>query len=192
MASASATRTLEDIFTCCLCFEPYNTTVNIPKALPCQHTFCIPCLDKFICVVNENGEEPQCPICKARFSVPTEGARKLPTNLSVQQMIELKLHQATSPQHSAVKSGMNLKHHTCKEHAGKHVIMVCVECEIEFCIDCVKVLHASKNSKHQLEDIEKYLLNYKNEFERLKKRSQKLPELYDKLKKQQIKAWETP
>ena len=60
MAMASATRKLKDIFTCCLCFEEYNTTVNIPKGLPCQHTFCAPCLDKFICVTDKNGGEPQC------------------------------------------------------------------------------------------------------------------------------------
>ena len=183
MATASATRTLENIFTCCLCFEPYNTTENIPKALPCQHTFCAPCLNKLICAVNENGEEPQCPKCKAGFSVPREGARKLPTNLSVQQMIELKMHQATPPLDSVEKPGVILTHRTCEEHAGKHVIMVCVECEIEFCIDCMKTLHMSKHSKHALEDIETYLSNYKNYFERLKKCSQMLPDRYHQAQK---------
>ena len=183
MASARAKETLAYIFTCCLCFETYNTTVNIPKALPCLHTFCAPCLDKFICAVNENGEELQCPTCKAGFSVPKEGARKLPTNLSVQQMIELKMHQATPPQDGEGKPGVNLKHYTCKEHAGKQVMMVCVECEIELCTDCVKVLHKTKHNKHELEDTETYLLTCKQKIERLKKGSQKLPERHDQAKK---------
>ena len=183
MATASTTRILEDIFTCCLCFEPYNTNVNIPKGLPCQHTFCAPCLDKLIRAIHENDEEPQCPTCKARFSVPKEGARKLPTNLTVQQMIELKMHQAAPTQDSVGKPEVKLKHHTCKEHPYKHVIMVCVECETEFCMDCVKALHKSNHSKHELEDIEIYLSNYKNEFQKLKLRSQNLPELYDQAQK---------
>ena len=157
--------------------------MNIPKGLPCQHTFCAPCLDKFIHTVNENGEEPQCPKCKAGFSVPKEGARKLPTNLSVQDMIELKMHQAMLPQDSMGKPAVILKHYTCKEHAGKHAIMVCIACEIELCTDCVKVLHKSKHRKHELEDIETYLSNYRNDFERLKERSQRLPKLYDQAKK---------
>ena len=153
--------------------------MNIPKGLPCQHTFCAPCLDKFIRAVDDNGEEPQCPKCKAGFFVPKGGARKLPTNFSVQEMIELKLHQETPLQHSARKPVEKSKHSTCVQHAGKRVIMVCMECEIELCVDCMKSLHKSKHSKHALEDIETYLSNYKNEFERLKERSQKLPNLYD-------------
>ena len=166
IATASSTRSLEDILTCCLCFYLYNTSVNIPKALPCQHTFCIPCLDKFICMVNENNEEPQCPKCKAGFSVPKEGARKLPTNLTVQELIELKLYQAKLPLVSVGKLGVSLTHHTCQEHTGNHVIMVCVECEIELCIDCMKALHKSVHSKY--EDIETYLSNYKTILKYLK------------------------
>ena len=177
MAAASVTRRLDDIFTCCLCLQLYNTTGNIPKGLPCQHTFCSPCLDTLICAGNGNVEEPRCPTCRTGFAVPKEGASTLPTNFTVQELIELKMHQATPPQDSVGNPGVNLKHYTCKEHAGKHVIMVCVECEIELCTDCVKSLHKSKHSKHELEDLETYLLNCKNEFEKLNKRSQKLPEL---------------
>ena len=184
MAIASAKRTLEDIFTSCLCFEPYNTTVNIPKALPCQHTFCAPCLDKFICAVNENGEEPQCPKCKVEFSVSRERARELPTNLTVQELIELKMYQATPPQDIAQKPGENLKHLTYKEHKSNHVIMVCMECEIGFCIDCIKALHKSKHSKYTLEDIDAYLLIYKNDFQRLKIVHKSIQNFMINLKKQ--------
>ena len=183
MATSSTTRKLEDIFTCCLCFEQYNTTVNIPKALPCQHTFCAPCLDKFTREVDENGEEPQCPKCKAGFIVPRGGARELPTNFSVQDMIELKLHQETPPQDSARKSKEEAQHFTCNEHVDRCVIMVCLKCEIGLCIDCIKTLNKSEHNEHAREDIESYLSSYKDALNALKVNSDMLPALYDRAQK---------
>ena len=183
MATTRPNRNLEDIITCCLCFEQYDTTVNIPKALPCLHTFCAPCVDNYIRAVDDNGQEPKCPKCQREFSIPKGGAGELPTNFSVQDMIQLSLHREARPQNSLHKSREKVKHFTCKEHIDRHVIMVCLNCEIGLCIDCMKTLHKSVHNEHAREDIETYLSSYKKAVDALKVGSVMLPELIDKAQK---------
>ena len=182
MATASANRKLEDIITCCLCFEKYDTIAILPKALPCLHTFYAPCLDKHIRAVDENGQEPRCPKCQREFSIPKGGATGLPTNFSVQDMIDLNLHEK-QPQNTLSKSREDPKHSLCKEHIDRHVIMVCMDCETGLCIDCMKTLNKSKHKEHTLEDFETYLSKYEEAIKELKAHSDELPELYDKAKK---------
>ena len=183
MATARPSRKLEDIFTCCLCFEQYDITVNIPKGLPCQHTFCAPCLDKHIRAVGDNCQEPKCPKCQREFLIPKGGAGELPTNLSVQDMMELNLHQEARLQDSLQKA-KDVKHFNCKEHVDRHVIMVCLKCEVGLCINCMKTIHKSDHIEHDREDIETYLSNYKKAVDALKEGSGKLPELIHQAEKE--------
>ena len=183
MASSSLNRKLDDIITCCLCFEQYNTAVNTPKGLPCQHTFCAPCLNNHIRAANENGQKPKCPKCKAGFHVPRGGARDMPTIFSVQDIIDLNLHQEMPPHDSVEISARKLEQSSCKSHINRHIIAVCVECELGLCIDCMKSLNKSAHNKHTLDDIETYLSNYQDAIKALKARSNELPERYDQSQK---------
>ena len=177
MAAARTKRKLEDIFNCCLCCEPYDTSRNIPKVLPCVHTFCALCLDKIIQVAGDNGQNPGCPKCRLEFSTRSEGARKLPTNFVIQDMIELNLHHEVPPKRSRQR-----KLPTCKTHPNKELILVCMKCEVGLCVNCVKTLSESEHSNHKLEDIETYLSAYKEVLAELTKRSSQLPERYERAK----------
>ena len=182
MAAANTNKTLEDIFSCSLCCQQYDICVNIPKNL-CAHTFCVLCLDKVITEAYDNDLTPKCPKCKAEFSTPNGGASKLPTNLSVHDMIQLNLHQQISPEDRAdvtpERGDGNLK---CETHRTSYVVMVCLKCEVGLCTKCIKTLTKSGHSKHVLEDIDTYLSNYKDILDELAKRSNHLPERYDNSK----------
>ena len=92
MATSSSSQ-LEDI-TCCLCFEHFNHTDKAPKFQPCVHTFCQACLEQL--VQTNIGLKLRCPICRTEFTVPKDGAKSLPSNLAVKQLLD-NLPQVTAP-----------------------------------------------------------------------------------------------
>ena len=66
---------LSKIKECPICMQSFKT----PKALPCLHTFCLDCLEKY-----GQDEIPSdkmsCPVCRQTFVITEEGFDKLPTN----------------------------------------------------------------------------------------------------------------
>ena len=67
----------EDFLNCLICTEPYEN----PKVLPCHHTFCTGCLDRYFETVQQEGtQEPgtlPCPVCRRVVNVPTAGVQGL-------------------------------------------------------------------------------------------------------------------
>jgi tripartite motif-containing protein 56 len=57
-----------EITNCAICLE----TLNIPKYLPCLHTFCENCIASHISTSFEKGNTASfdCPICRTSVSVP--------------------------------------------------------------------------------------------------------------------------
>ena len=64
---------------CAVCLEIYND----PKALPCQHTFCLSCIHQTL-----RGNTLQCPSCKNFHKVPNGGPEEFPNNYTLLPMIE--------------------------------------------------------------------------------------------------------
>ena len=131
---------------CCLCFELYNTTQKVPKALPCQHTFCAPCLDKYMQTADENGQEYKCPMCKEKFASPclVRGVSDLRTNFSVMDMLELKI--------SGEKN--NNEYPRCDLHLGKQSMFLCMDCFVGLCAECLKFLSKGAHCEHTIEETE--------------------------------------
>ena len=148
-ATNTAKRKLEDILTCCLCFELYNSTQKVPKALPCQHTFCAPCLDKYMETADEHGEEYKCPMCKGKFVLPHQGACDLPTNFVAFDLLELHALQETSS-----KERNKEEYPKCDIHTDKQSMCVCMDCIVRLCAQCMKSLSKDGRCEHTLEKIE--------------------------------------
>ena len=149
MTAVGTKKKLEDILTCCLCYELYNTTEKVPKALPCLHTFCAPCLDKHMQTADENGEEYKCPMCKGKFVLPHQGACDLPTNFIAFDLLELKILQETSSKERN-KQGYPM----CDIHTDKQSMFVCMDCCVGLCAQCIKSLSKGAHREHTLEEIE--------------------------------------
>ena len=88
---ASADHVLKHL-TCCICLEVYN----VPKTLPCLHSFCEACLQGHILraelIHSENGEYFECPLCRAKtYSVKevpkTQWAKSFPTNHGIVSLL---------------------------------------------------------------------------------------------------------
>lgn len=70
-------RIKEDHLTCTICFQTFLK----PKALPCLHTFCEGCLQDYVSGRNFDADGAfDCPICRARVQIPSEGIRGFPDN----------------------------------------------------------------------------------------------------------------
>ncbi|KAL4216932.1 Zinc ion binding [Mactra antiquata] len=68
---------------CPVCFEQFTT----PKVLPCQHTFCLRCLETNH-NTNGGGNRVSCPECRAQHQIPSNGISGFPTSVTVQRLIE--------------------------------------------------------------------------------------------------------
>ena len=78
MATAFINKMLE----CPICLEEYCQ----PKALPCQHTFCLePCLKD---LVNSEKNNIECPICRKIHDLPSGGVEKFPNNFTMLELLE--------------------------------------------------------------------------------------------------------
>jgi hypothetical protein len=131
-----------DVTTCSICLQPFN----IPKYLPCLHTFCQSCISTYIASFLERGEKTsiECPVCKVSVSAPEDQctaedwAQRLPLNsLLVGLMEKHKLHRpekiCMSCERLQVKSTA-----TC----------ICVECSDALCSNCEKSHKSNKSSSH--------------------------------------------
>ena len=48
----ATTNNEEDFITCGVCFLEYDEEIRKPKFLPCSHTFCLPCLQVKVSILN--------------------------------------------------------------------------------------------------------------------------------------------
>ena len=62
-----------DLTVCGICLS----LIDNPKVLPCLHTFCCGCLEKW---TEEQFDNVKCPVCKESVVLPPEGVSGLRTN----------------------------------------------------------------------------------------------------------------
>lgn len=90
----------EQFLRCSVCQESFNEMKRPPKSLPCNHTFCVPCLTQIF-----NHAQPQsrrnllwadealdgplkCPTCRVEIFVSKNKIKDLPNDHRVVQMID--------------------------------------------------------------------------------------------------------
>ncbi|ELU13192.1 hypothetical protein CAPTEDRAFT_94102, partial [Capitella teleta] len=76
------------LVTCDICTEVFRQ----PKVLPCQHTFCFECLQKFCENCNKHRiyriTSFPCPSCRKLIHLPAGGIQQLPNDFRVAQICE--------------------------------------------------------------------------------------------------------
>ena len=80
----------EEVMNCSICCEPFEN----PKVLPCHHTFCTACLEKYFHSYQQDGTQPPgtfpCPVCRSVISVDAEsGLEALTEGAPSEQIQEL-------------------------------------------------------------------------------------------------------
>ena len=83
MASSSslAETILENFLKCRVCLDPYSD----PRALRCQHGFCLKCLEGLV-ASRQDKSTIVCPTCRKKSKVPKDGVKKLPAHFFVSSL----------------------------------------------------------------------------------------------------------
>ena len=106
---------------CPACLSPYQ----VPKLLPCLHTFCQKCLQR--CseeLEDKEGKKIKCPLCRSECDVPTGG-------------VDGFLHDLSIPVVSQKESDEVLQCSLCVEK--NTAVSQCVECQALICSKCVDI-----------------------------------------------------
>ncbi|XP_076468365.1 uncharacterized protein LOC143299117 [Babylonia areolata] len=127
----------DDFLTCPLCLQLYTDA----KILPCQHTFCCGCLQKYLDHNTFLQWQCVCPICKKTSTVKEGDVTKLPNNYLILGLLQfVKSNNA---------DGQGTNHGLPTERPGAECPL-CEEtrqCE-DFCLDCQVWLCASCKRSH--------------------------------------------
>ncbi|XP_070553605.1 E3 ubiquitin-protein ligase TRIM56-like [Ptychodera flava] len=143
MATAAVPDKLEDEFLSCpLCHDKMSD----PKTLDCLHSFCSPCLAKYVEVSKRNVREAaKCPVCHEPFVLPASGVEGLEDNVFVAGIFDtLKVY------HECLKSQSEIPCSGCDRNIASLSLSYCLQCGSFLCADCVKHHQRMKATKeHQ-------------------------------------------
>ncbi|XP_052059699.1 E3 ubiquitin-protein ligase TRIM56-like [Mytilus californianus] len=138
-----------DITTCGICLEKFN----IPKYLPCLHTFCERCIQTYISSKFEkrHTQSIHCPVCRTNVTSPNENysseewAKALPLNFLIAGLLQRE--KVESPQKQCM---------VCERMENKSdAIFICFDCSDLLCDNCCKHHKANKyTADHEINPIE--------------------------------------
>ena len=121
---SSAVRKLEEQLTCPVCLDLYTN----PKTLPCLHSFCEACIERF--PQDKEGETYyiSCPTCRHRTELPGGGAGAFPVAFTLNNFKEV---------HSLLKKVSDPQQVTCDNCNAANATGYCKECSQFFCTECI-------------------------------------------------------
>ena len=124
---------LKDLLSCHVCKKRYND----PRMLPCQHNFCLKCLESKPLEQRDGRCMICCPVCEKPQELPKEGVTELPLSLILAQLC------------TAMESEEKKEENTCKTHDRLRDYF-CEECETVMCPFCADADHDGPNHSKQL------------------------------------------
>lgn len=119
---APAKQNYEDLVSCSVCLDLFDgaNTIKQPKILPCQHTYCVECINHWM---HSAGGKFDCPACKFKID-NLKNASDLPTSRIVLQLLE--------------KESLNYQGYaSCPCCRQIRNLEVCFECNLPLCAQCV-------------------------------------------------------
>jgi len=143
-SSGASSIQIRDITSCSICLDTFKE----PKVLPCIHTFCLHCLEKY-CKDNDPGDNKSCPICRKDFSIPLDGIRGLHNNFFMDQLLQVNEPTNTDGrQQSHIDSPCEL----CSDSEVECcAALYCIDCDQHFCDRCSMIHKKIKDFKsHQV------------------------------------------
>ena len=131
----------ESRFECSLCLDRFAD----PRILPCIHTFCRNCLEKYLTEkygAANPGTAFECPLCRAKHILPSGGIGGIQKNFYLE---------------APVRSQFPL----CDTHPDEDLRFYCRNCDAAICRDCKVVSHES----HTADLIKSLFAEVKSNFE---------------------------
>jgi len=148
---------LEEEVNCPLCMDIFSD----PKKLPCDHCFCLKCLQKLVLRSQEEGSL-SCPVCRNTTPLEVSDASQFPTAHQVNRLKDIyqitlqeKPTETETPSDTEDPSSSS-QLPSCQLHASQPLALYCETCRRKVCRDCVLTLCVPhKHTSGFLEDMEK-------------------------------------
>ncbi|XP_071836538.1 uncharacterized protein [Apostichopus japonicus] len=119
----------EDFLSCSICMNQFKS----PKMLPCIHSFCKECIEKY--AAKQDGNEVPCPTCRKVCTLPEAGVNGLQNNVHLINLAEK----------------VNLLEKLTSKEKRASVCDSCKNPEVEaFCFDCNFVICSKCKGHHAL------------------------------------------
>ena len=129
---------LEEQLTCPVCLDLYTN----PKTLPCLHSFCEACIERFPQDKESETYYLSCPTCRHRTELPGGGAGAFPVAFTLNN-----LKETYSLMKNAVIQPNTQQATMCKDH-GKPLEFFCETCDEVICAHCTVRIH--KHHEYEL------------------------------------------
>mmetsp|Transcript_16064 Transcript_16064/g.29445 ORF Transcript_16064/g.29445 Transcript_16064/m.29445 type:complete len:447 (+) Transcript_16064:725-2065(+) len=122
-----------DDLSCGICLNQFNAETNLPRMLPCGHTYCHDCLSRLF----QQEEVPKCP--EDDEVISASAPEGLPKNFALLRLVQKQVKGSNDPT-------------MCKDHKKK-LEYICMEEKVKICANCALVgVHRGHDIKLQ-EDI---------------------------------------
>lgn len=162
----SAVSRLRSFVECPICLE----TLNDPRILPCQHSFCLRCLQG-IWASKQPNDTVHCPFCRETFAIPEQGIsgiRKDHRGNEIRDICELENHNRAV---------------VCDVHKGKPLDIICLECKVIMCSSCLIKDHYGHRVSEVCEFLHETTKQITKELENLSAYEKKINEKKTRLEK---------
>ncbi len=139
---------------CSVCLDLFDSDISLklPKILPCQHTYCVECINHWM---HSSDGKFDCPACKFKID-SLKDASELPTSRIVLTLLE--------------KESLNYQGYaSCPSCRQIRNLEVCFECNLPLCQQCcTKHFDTWKiETNHQCQLNEQNLENYKQRIDQI-------------------------
>ena len=124
---------ISDITECSICTESFKE----PKMLPCIHTFCLHCLEKYG-KEKVSGDKMDCPVCRSEFTIPSGGFKDLRSNFFMNQLMQVNMLSGNDAK------VQNVHCEVCSRVSE-------VSTAVAFCLECQQHLCEPCNKKHKVQ-----------------------------------------
>ena len=131
MATSVPVNRLEKDTECAICVGDLVDA----RVLPCVHTFCLKCIEKWSQKENTGGKV-SCPICRKVFEIPEGGTEALPKDCFIEKLLDVKKLSTTLSRGDVLCDVCCGDKEKSGERVTKKATVYCVECRRNMCEQC--------------------------------------------------------
>lgn len=135
---------VDNITKCPICRDDLNN----PKLLPCQHTFCLHCLEKYT-EYKHPGDDVECPVCRAECQIPESGVAAFRHNHFIPGLVNATINYSARSVQSPCDV-CTMEANSNATYGVQRATLYCVDCSQKLCVLCSRPLKHMPSGSHNI------------------------------------------